>query len=212
MMEKTEALGKVASATPGRVRIRLHRSTRQPHRVRQIHAHVEGQAGVTRVETNPSTGSVVVHYDQNAVSFDEVLGMFRDVGVVVQSLGELEVEEAGPIPGQSATSVRVIDAVDDIDRRLSHLTGHKFDLRVLFPIGLFAIGLRQVFVEGLGVTQVPGYVLLWYAFDTFWKFHREPRPTEPTGPTPGTNGDAAVSTSNGQRHAAARSAEAAARA
>lgn len=206
-MEKTEALGRVASVTPGRVRVRLHRSARQPHQVRQIHQHVEGQVGVTRVETNPTTGSVVVHYDHESVSFDDVMGMFRDVGVVVQNIGELE---EAPMPGQSDTSTQIIDAVDDFDRRLSRLTGHKLDLRLLFPAGLFALGLRQVLVEGLGLTQVPGYVLLWYAFDSFWKFHREPRSTEAKARSPESNGHGATPRSNGKRRASAQAAEVAA--
>ena len=56
--------------------------------------------------------------------------------------------------------------------------------------GLGFIGLRQSLSEGLGLSQVPGYVLLWYAFDSFWKFHQQTRlGAPPDGPS--GNGTAA---------------------
>lgn len=45
-------------------------------------------------------------------------------------------------------------------------------LKLLFPLALAGVGLRQWVTQGLGLAQVPAYVLLWYAFDSFWKFHR----------------------------------------
>jgi hypothetical protein len=36
----------------------------------------------------------------------------------------------------------------------------------------------QLATRGLGMTEVPAYVLLWYAFDSFWKFHRQPSSTQ----------------------------------
>src|SRR5205807_541067 len=68
----------------------------------------------------------------------------------------------------------LIDAVERLDSDLARLTGRRIDLKLIFPAGLFALAIRQIATNGLGISQVPGYVLLWYAFDSFWKFHREP--------------------------------------
>ncbi len=80
-------------------------------------------------------------------------------------------------PGDSAhssTAQGIIGALDDLDRRLSQLTGHPIDLKVLFPFSLGAIGAWQLARHGWGIEEVPAYVLLWYAFDSFYKLHRMP--------------------------------------
>jgi hypothetical protein len=45
---------------------------------------------------------------------------------------------------------------------------------VLFSLGLGAVGVWQAFRTGLGIETIPAYTLIWFAFDTFWKFHRRP--------------------------------------
>lgn len=98
--------------------------------------------------------------------------MLCDVGVIVR-----DVLRAGgndlPSLGQSTTATGVITALDDLNQRLSRATGGKLDLKLLFPLTLGALGLCQVLAEGLGLTEIPGYVLLWYAFDSFYKLHEQ---------------------------------------
>lgn len=194
-METTQSIGQVASATPGRVRVRLSHATRELHQMRRIQAHVQGQDGVTGVVVNPATGSVLVHFDRQALTLSDVLAMFRDLGIVIKSVVELNGEPV-PIPGRSNVSAHLVAAIDDFDRRLSRLTGHTVDLRFLFPLGLFALGVRQLIREGLGLADVPGYILLWYAFDSFWKFHHEPRSPVPATATLGNGAATAAPTAD----------------
>jgi len=176
-MDTPDVRATLASATPGRVRVRLHRVARHPHLVRQVQERMQDRGGVTRVEANPSTGSVVVHYDQNALNGDDVLGLLQDCGVVFGALSE-EPSIEDIFLGRTPASHHIVEAVGDLDRRLLRLTGHKLDLRLLFPASLFALGLRQAVVQGLGLADIPAYVLLWYAFDSFWKMnHESPRKT-----------------------------------
>src|SRR5258708_792753 len=84
---------KVSSDVPGRIRIRLHKPLRHNHLVSRVHQHLEAQAGVQEVESNAATGSVVVKYDPKTHSSDDILGLFRDIGVIVADLatgGEAE--------------------------------------------------------------------------------------------------------------------------
>ena len=127
-----------------------------------------------RAEVSPGTGSVLVHYDRDTQSGGDVLRVLRDLGVLVEETARgigIELPEGGA--GSSITSMRIVDAVSDLDRQLSVLTGRKIDLKLLFPAALGGIGLWRAARSGLGLTEVPAYVLLWYAFDSFWKFHRE---------------------------------------
>lgn len=57
---------RLASAAPGRLRVRLHRLLRHPTLLRRVHHHLEQQPGVHHVEVNPASGSVTVRYDPNA--------------------------------------------------------------------------------------------------------------------------------------------------
>ena len=177
-MESQEAHGHVVSDTPGRLRIRVRHPHRHPQLMGRTQDHLEGKPGIRGVETNPTTGSVMVRYDPHQVSPDDILAMLKDVGVIaLQTASDLGVEL--PEAGRSTTAVSVISVIDDLDRRISLLTGRRIDLKLLFPATLFGLGIRQVATQGLGLAQVPGYILLWYAFDSFWKFHQA-EPVEAT--------------------------------
>jgi len=60
----------------------------------------------------------------------------------------------------------------DLDQRLSKATNGKFDIKLLVPTGLGLLALRQIAINGFGLGTVPGYVLLWYTFDSFYKLHQ----------------------------------------
>jgi hypothetical protein len=164
-----EAHGRVASATPGRLRVRIDRAHRHPALMHRIQGHLEGRPGIAQVEVNHGTGSVVVRYDDDHWSGDDLLGLFRDLGLVVRDILEAG-EELPPLGGSSASN-DTMAAVGRLNRRISHLTGQTVDLRFLFPAALGALALRQAWRQGLGLNQIPAYVLLWYAFDAFWKLN-----------------------------------------
>jgi hypothetical protein len=169
-------------------------------RARHLKAHPELAAGVRdqlaaqpsigHVHVNAATGSVLVHYDHQASSLSDVLGALRDVGVLVGDVAGAAGDELPDIDGgHSSTATGVVDTFGDLDRRLSRLTGRKVDLRLLFPLTLGILGVARLSVAGLGLTEVPAWILLWYAFDSFWKFHRESPAagasdrSEPTSPS-----------------------------
>jgi len=135
-----------------------------------IHQELDRQSGIGAVETNAATGSVVVHYDPERRSTDEILGILRDVGVIVRDVARTGGEEL-PEFGHSTTSKTILEAFSDLDRRVSRATGRKVDLKLLFPLGLGTIGIWQVLRAGFGFSEIPGYILLWYAFDSFHKLH-----------------------------------------
>jgi hypothetical protein len=154
--------------------------------MRTVRERLDDAFGSGQTEVNPTTGSVLVRYDRHTRSSADVVRILRDVGVLVEETARdvLDLPEAGV--GRSTTSVRLIDTMTDLDRQLSQLTGRRLDLKLLFPMALGGVGLWRVASNGLGLTEVPAYVLLWYAFDSFWKFHREP----PQGVQRDADGDA----------------------
>jgi heavy-metal-associated domain-containing protein len=172
--------GRIVSHAPGRVRVRLQREHRDPDVLTEIEERLGARNGVSSVSADTRTGSVLVHYDRQALSRENLVEMLFDVGVVVRELlGADEVPDdlgrgdASPgVVQHSEGATSILDAVTDLDRRISELTGGRIDLKLLVPAGIGLIALRQVAINGLGLTQVPGYVLLWYTFDSFYKLHQ----------------------------------------
>ena len=174
--------GRIVSHAPGRVRVRLHREHRSAPALAQIERSLAAQPGVAAVSTNPRTGSVLMSFDHVAISKDDVLGMLFDAGVVARDL--LDAEEVPRDLGEgstehSTTATGLIDALTDLDGRVARLTGGRFDVKLLVPLGMGLLAARQIATVGLGLGQVPGYVLLWYAFDSFYKLHQRREVTVP---------------------------------
>ncbi len=180
----------VVSNTPGRLRVRVRKEDRQAGVLPRLRSHLESQEGVREVTTNPGTGSVTIKYDRQSRSDNDLVRMIADAGVVLMdTLSELS--EPVPTAGPSTTAAGVQAAFSDLDRRIAAFTGHKVDMKLLFPATLGAIGLRQLFTTGLGISQVPAYVLLWYAFDSFWKMHHTHEATPAAGGNGSAGGEAA---------------------
>jgi hypothetical protein len=169
----------VASHTPGRLRVRIHDAQDHPRLMGTIEERLQQKAGTDAVSVNARTGSVLVHYDPRTESHGSILQLLRDAGVTFGDVArglDLDSPELG---GRSEASQNIVDSFTDLDRQIAALTGHKVDLKLLFPLTLGGIGLWQLATRGLGITEVPAYELLWYAFDSFWKFHREPAQPNP---------------------------------
>lgn len=174
--------GRIVSHAPGRVRIRLQREHRDATALAQIAQNLGAQAGVTAVATNARTGSVLLAFDHYHVSHADVAAMLYDAGIVARDLLDAEEipEDLGQDePNHSATATGLMDALGDLDARLARLTGGRIDLKLAVPLGLALLAARQISTVGLGLGQMPGYILLWYAFDAFHKLHQRQKVAVP---------------------------------
>jgi hypothetical protein len=192
-LEKHPATGRhgtrharIVSQAPGRMRVRVHRDHRDSDELAQIERRLERRDGIDDVATNPRTGSILVHYDHHALSKADVTTMLFDVGVVAREvLGAEEVPQdlGGDVSQHSSTATGLLDALTDLDGRISRLTGGRIDAKLLVPVGLGLLALRQFTSGGLGLAEVPAYVLFWYTFDSFYKLHpRHKMAAETAGP------------------------------
>jgi len=141
---------------------------------------------VAAVSTNVRTGSLPLSFDHVGVSKTDLFGMLYDAGIVARDL--LDAEEIPEDLGEdrqehSTTATGLMDALTDLDSRLARLTGGRVDIKLLVPVGLGILAARQIATVGLGLGQVPGYVLLWYAFDSFYKLHQRRQVVAGTGAT-----------------------------
>src|SRR5438105_4199576 len=136
MDKERQALCAVVSNTPGRLRVRVHRQHRDPHLMHRVHAQLTAHPHIKTVYANPSSGSVLVHYDPHAHSFDAILAALHDLGVIVGDVVRSEEVKLVTEAGQSKAATSVLDALGDLDSRVAHLTGHHVDLKLLFPVSL----------------------------------------------------------------------------
>jgi hypothetical protein len=149
---------KVVSSTPKRLRLRLAHSHRQLEKMQRIANALSANSHINQVKTNVHHGSIVINHDGN---LDNVLATLKDLGIIFADVSE----------GNTEAAAGVSSAVVDLNQRVKHSTGGAFDLRILFPLGLASLSVRQLLNRGLQLEIIPWYVLAWYAFDSFIKLH-----------------------------------------
>ena len=161
---------RVAHAIPGRFRLQIPALKGNPTLGRELAEHVWSLSGVRWVETNPTTGSLIVLYETPA----EMEDIAASLAPLLPDLDARAVPEWLAAPG-SADSLpalqteRVGAFFRTVNERVGSATGGT-DLAFLVPAALVFLGLqRLVFVEKLHVPQ--WYDLLWFGLATFMMFN-----------------------------------------
>ena len=160
---------------PGRVRLKMAAVKGHPEMARKLTKKLAAVPGIHQVEANPSTGSLLVHFDQEALQTAEaleplsaILAEFCPEVEPLELLGQLgslaAITETGP-----GVSARLTAGVQSLNTQLGKLTGG-LDLKVLAPLALFAFGLRGLLA---GKKQVPAWHdYFWFAFSSFVMLNR----------------------------------------
>ncbi|WP_035140245.1 DUF5132 domain-containing protein [Fischerella sp. PCC 9605] len=65
----------------------------------------------------------------------------------------------------------LINVISDVNTDVGRITNGLVDLRLLLPLGFSALAVRQLFIKGLQIDEIPWYTLAWYAFDSFMKLN-----------------------------------------
>jgi hypothetical protein len=75
--------------------------------------------------------------------------------------------------GTSEVAKDLIHVVADVNGDIGRITNGVIDLRLLLPLGLGALAIRQLIVKGIDIDEIPWYTLTWYAFDSFIKLNNQ---------------------------------------
>src|SRR5215510_468336 len=178
----------VASHIPGRLRVRLRKDSRHTPVLHHLQHELTKRPGVGEVRVNQAAGSLTVHYDAQHYPGSSLYDVLQDLDVIIGTVLDTPyLAEPTVGPGQSQAAMSLATALDDLDHRISAVTGRKLNLRALFPLSLAGIGIRQILKNGLMLDTAPGWLLLWLAFDAFVKLH--PQSASP----PATSGEAPAS-------------------
>ena len=163
----------VVSSTPSRTRLRVSHKRRNPQEMARIAKALNAHPDVQDVRTNVQTGSLVVHHADNDNSLDEISAILQDLGIVLGSIADVELPLS---QGKSEIAADLTSAVKDLNDRFGQTTNGVVDLRLLIPVGLATLALRELIRNGWDFETAPWYVLTWYAFDSFIKLHYTAEP------------------------------------
>jgi hypothetical protein len=161
----------IVSFVPGRMRIKLHSGSRQPAFMDRLKEHMETQEGMHHIKLNHTAGSVTLHYDRDRLTKESVLGLLEDLDVVAK---EISPAFAGDTPDgvdETGTQMSFLQAIEDLNVCIWRTTGVRLNLKIALPLVFALAGLWSIRKQGLMMTQVPGWILLWLAFDMFVKLH-----------------------------------------
>lgn len=164
----------VVHTSATRTRLRMHRRDRGKGGLARIKQVAEHQPGVTGVEVNETTGSVLIHHRKGAAPVGGLAASLGDVGVILRGLEEGDIGG----PGQhSEASAAVESALGDLNRRVGTATDGLVDLKLLLPASLIGVGLWRVVLDPAALlTEIPTYALFWFGIDLYTKF-RDARAT-----------------------------------
>ena len=165
---------KVVHALRGRVRLKVAAVKGHPEAAKKIQEKLAAVPGIRQVEANPISGSLLVHYDHEALQTAEALeplaGILGEFCPEVEALSLLSqlgslaaMTEPGPGTGLTA-------GVQALNAKIGKLTGG-LDLKLLAPLALFVFGLRG-FLSGEKKVFPAWHDYFWFAFSTFVMLNR----------------------------------------
>jgi hypothetical protein len=150
----------IAHQVPGRVRMKIPAGKGNPELLKQISDTFGAIPGIEQVTVNPTTGSVILHYD--AERHDEFHGSFahhyrahaaeRPPATQFDVLASRIEDEAEYLARHSHAASAVVDLVKKFNREIKVATGNAVDLQIVFALGL--IGLTVLEVGATAATPV----------------------------------------------------------
>ena len=158
----------VTHCVVGRLRVRV--SGTPSERNRALAAAQRQLGSRAAVSTDSRTGSALFTYDPHELDSEALIGLLREADPAFGDLEPPLLPEVIARPA-SAAALGVYQRFDQANRSVFSATQGRIDLRMLFPVALAGLAVRQLFREGLGLRSAPWYVLAYYAFDSYVKLH-----------------------------------------
>jgi Heavy metal associated domain 2 len=149
---------KIEHQVPGRVRMKIPAGKGNPELLKQISEVFGVIPGIEEVTVNPTTGSVVLHYDTDR--HDEFHGSFRQhcdahhaahgidgsrgTDTELDKITHSIEEEAEYLARHSHTARAVVDFVKMLDREIKSATNNNIDLKIVFAVTIIGFTVFEV--------------------------------------------------------------------
>jgi hypothetical protein len=159
----------VSHHLPSRTRYRLPKGRRSAETSRRIVDRVSKVMGVKSVDVNHRTGSVFVVHEEHPEILHGLCAAFDSIADDL--FEEVMEEEAEAIPGFSIVAHLLKKRAGSLDDFLAKKTNNMLDLKMLVPLLLLGAGLYKVSKTKAWMQEIPAWVLFYYAYDSYLKFH-----------------------------------------
>jgi hypothetical protein len=145
---------KIEHQVPGRVRIKIPTGKGNPELLQQISEVFAAIPGIEEIVTNPTTGSVVLHYDVDR--HDEFHGSFQPQyqAHAANSMHGADTEldklthsieaEAEFLASHSHTARVIVDFVKKADQEIKRATSNNIDLKIVFAVAIIGLTVFEV--------------------------------------------------------------------
>jgi Heavy metal associated domain 2 len=147
---------RVEHQVPGRVRMKIPAGKGNPELLKQVSEIFGVIPGIEEVTVNPTTGSVVLHYDvdrheefhgtfqQHYAAHGAANGASHGADTELDKLtGSIEAE-AEFLARHSHSARAVVDFVKKLDREVKLATNNTVDLKIVFAVGIIALTVFEV--------------------------------------------------------------------
>ena len=140
----------IAHQVPGRIRIKVPSAKENPELLEQIKQTFTVIPGIEHVTVNPTTGSVVLHYDTD--KHDEFHGGLqhhtgghhKPPADEIDSLASKIEQEAEYLAEHSHAAKVVVDFFKDLDKGIKVATGNVVDLKIILATGIAGFTIFEV--------------------------------------------------------------------
>jgi Heavy metal associated domain 2 len=142
----------IAHQVRGRLRMKIRAGKGNPDLLKQISETFGVIPGIEQITVNPTTGSIVLHYD--ADRHDEFYGTFqhhygahrqdRPPSTEIDELTRRIEDEAEFLAGRSHSARAVTDFVKKVDRKIKTGTNNTIDLKIAFAFGIISFMVLEV--------------------------------------------------------------------
>ncbi|MBR0799733.1 hypothetical protein JQ615_30615 [Bradyrhizobium jicamae] len=140
----------IAHQVPGRIRIKVPSAKENPELLEQIKQTFNVIPGIEQVTVNPTTGSVVLHYDTER--HDEFHGRLqhhtgghhKPPSDEIDALASKIEQEAEYLAEHSHAARVIVDFFKDFDKGIKVATGNVVDLKILLATGIAGFTIFEV--------------------------------------------------------------------
>jgi hypothetical protein len=166
---------KVVHRLPHRTRVKMPKVHRTPGKMEKMAERLRKIDGVGSVEVDHRTGSILLNHTDEPGIIEKLMASFEDVGDLFLSV---MMEDEGPESELSFVSKFLKETLGTANSNMSRSTRGFIDLRMMVPLGFLGTALWKMRGTKEWLLEVPPYVLLWYAWDSYMKLHHTRPPQE----------------------------------
>ena len=169
---------RISHFTPRRLRIKVPEKRRDRAFFDTVAEQLATWDSVERVETNPLTASILIHFSEPETLFLEAAAK--------NDLFDIDLDAAFADPSEPVVTQAAVQSFQTADHALRRWTKNEIDLRGVLFVLLLAGGIFQLLRRRL---DAPAPTLLWYAGDLIGLWSDRPADTPlatSAGPVPRT--------------------------